>query len=157
DDSPAFGYVAEDGLAPGVVSVGGYQSKESYRLNWGFVPEQDDNLHWGALSHGPGGAGALKPDLIAPTGQISTDPGYRMGQVSKGFFHLPPGYSVDGGTSTATPMAAGATALVVSAAKQSGLSYDAVKLKAAITGSARHIAHLAAHEQGNGLIQVAPA
>lgn len=157
DNSPAFGYVAEDGLAPGAVSVGGYQNKESYRLNWGIVPENDDNMHWGALSHGPSGSGALKPDLLAPSGQMSTDPGYRDGGTLKGLFQLPPGYSVDGGTSTATPMAAGATALVVSAAKQSGVPYDAARLKAAITGSARYIPRLAAHEQGNGLIQVGAA
>lgn len=158
DNSPAFGFVAEDGLAPGAVSVGGYQNKESYRINWGFIPENDDNLHWGALSHGPSGAGALKPDLIAPSGQMSTDPGYRKPMVMpKGLYELPPGYSVDGGTSTATPMAAGATSLVVSAAKQSGVPHDAAPLKAAITGSTRYISNLAAHEQGNGLIQVGPA
>lgn len=157
DNSPAFGFVAEDGLAPNAVSVGGYQNKESYRLNWGLIPENDDNLHWGALSHGPSGSGALKPDLIAASGQMSTDPGYRKGASFKGLYQLPPGYSVDGGTSTATPMAAGATALVVSAAKQSGVPYDAARLKAAITGSARYIPRLAAHEQGNGLIQVEAA
>jgi hypothetical protein len=157
DNAPAFGFVAEDGLAPGAVSVGGYQNKESYRLNWGLVPENDDNMHWGALSHGPSCAGALKPDLIAPSGQMSTDPGYRKGGSFKGLYQLPPGYSVDGGTSTATPMAAGATALVVSAAKQSGVPYDAARLKAAITGSTRYIPRLAAHEQGNGLIQVGAA
>ena len=157
DNSPAFGFVAEDGLAPGAVSVGGYQNKESYRMNWGLVPENDDNLHWGALSHGPSGTGALKPNLIAPSGQMSTDPGYRKGGSFKGLYQLPPGYSVDGGTSTATPMAAGATALVVSAAKQSGIPYDATRLKAAITGSTRYIPRLAAHEQGNGLIQVGAA
>jgi hypothetical protein len=54
-------------------------------------------------------------------------------------------------------MAAGATALVVSAAKQTGVPYDAARLKAAITGSARWIPRLAAHEQGNGLIQVGAA
>ena len=57
DNAPAFGFVAEDGLAPGAVSVGGYQNKESYRINNGFVPENDDNMHWGALSHGPSGNG----------------------------------------------------------------------------------------------------
>jgi hypothetical protein len=157
DNAPAFGFVAEDGLAPGAVSVGGYQSKESYRVNNGFVPEHDDNLHWGALSHGPSGNGGLKPDLLAPSGQMGTEVGYRNGAGQKGLYTLPPGYSVDGGTSTATPMAAGAAALVVSAAKQTGVPYDAVRLKAALTGSARHIQNLAAHEQGNGLIQVGPA
>jgi hypothetical protein len=157
DNAPAFGFVAEDGLAPGVVSVGGYQSKESYRINNGFIPEHDDNLHWGAGSHGPSGNGALKPDLIAPSGQMGTEVGYRKGAGQKGLYRLPPGYSVDGGTSTATPMAAGAAALVVSAAKQTGVPHDAARLKAALTGSARYIANLAAHEQGNGLIQVGPA
>ena len=157
DNAPAFGFVAEDGLAPGVVSVGGYQSRESYRVNNGFVPEHEDNLHWGALSHGPSGNGALKPDLLAPSGQMGTEVGYRKGAGQKGLYRLPPGYSVDGGTSTATPMAAGATALVVSAAKQTGVPHDAARLKAALTGSARFIANLSAHEQGNGLIQVGPA
>ncbi|HEY7114357.1 MAG TPA: S8 family serine peptidase [Thermoanaerobaculia bacterium] len=157
DNSPAFGFVAEDGLAPGAMSVGGYQSKESYRVNNGLITEHDDNLHWGALSHGPSGNGGLKPDILAPSGQMGTEVGYRKGAGQKGLYSLPPGYSVDGGTSTATPMAAGATALVVSAAKQTGVPYDAVRLKAALTGSARHIDNLGAHEQGNGLIQVGPA
>ena len=160
DNAPAFGYVAEDGAAPAAMSVGGYQSRESYRMNNGFVPEPADNMHWGALSHGPSGDGALKPDLLAPSGQMSTDIGYvyrEYDQQSPGLYQLPPGYFVDGGTSTATPMAAGAAALVVSAARQSGVPWNAKTLKAALTGSARFIPNLAAHEQGNGLVQVAAA
>ena len=156
-NSPGFGIVGEDGLAPSAVSVGGYQSRESYRLNAGFVTDEYDNLHWGALSHGPSGIGALKPDLLAPSGQMSTDPGYRKGEVRRGLFQLPPGYTVDGGTSTATPMAAAAATLVVSAAKQAKVPVDAAKLKAALTGSARYIARLGAHEQGSGLVQVGAA
>ena len=156
-NQPGSAIVAEDGLAPAAVSVGGYQGRESYRINAGFVPETADNLHWGALAHGPSGIGALKPDLLAPSGQMSTDPGYRKGAVIRGLFRLPPGYSVDGGTSTATPMAAGCAALVISAAKQNGVSFDALRLKAALTGSARHIPNLLAHEQGAGLIQVEAA
>lgn len=156
-NSPGFGIVGEDGLAPSAVSVGGYQSGESYRLNAGFVASEYDNLHWGALSHGPSGIGAVKPDLLAPSGQMSTDPGYRQGEVRRGLFQLPPGYTVDGGTSTAAPMAAGAAALVLSAAKQAGTPVDGRRLKAALTGSARYIPRLGAHEQGSGLVQVAAA
>ena len=156
-NSSGFGIVAEDGVAPGVVSVGGYQSRDSYLANWGIAVEEYDNLHWGGMSHGPSGTGALKPDLLAPSGQVSTDVGYRKGQARKGLYQLPPGYSVDGGTSTATPMAAGATALVVSAARQRGVRYDARSLKAALQGGARRIPHLGAHEQGAGVIQVANA
>jgi len=156
-NSPAFGFVGEDGAAPGAISVGGYQSAESYRINAGVVAEHYDNMHWGALSHGPTMAGALKPDLLAPSGQISTDPGYRPGGSLKGLFQLPPGYQIGSGTSTAAPTAAAAAALLVSAAKQSGIRYDAASLKAALVGSARYIPRLGAHEQGNGLIQVAGA
>ena len=156
-NASGFGIVAEDGVAPGVVSVGGYQSRDSYLANLGIAVEEYDNLHWGGMSHGPSGTGALKPDLLAPSGQVSTDVGYRKGQARKGLYQLPPGYSVDGGTSTATPMAAGATALVVSAARQRGVRYDALTLKAALQGGARRIPRLGAHEQGAGVIQVAKA
>lgn len=160
DNMPAFGFVAEDGLAPSAISVGGYQSADSYRMNMGLIVDGHDHLHWGALSHGPSGTGALKPDLLAPSGQMSTDIGYLFRtweQTLRGLYQLPSGYSVDGGTSTATPMAAGAAALVLSAAKQTGLKVDAHRLKLALTGSARFIDRLAAHEQGNGLIQVGAA
>jgi hypothetical protein len=157
NNAPAFGYVAEDGAAPGAMSIGGYQARESYRMNLGVVPELEDNMHWGGLSHGPNGIGAIKPDVLAPSGQMGTDIGYvwRIPEQQKsGLYKLPAGYAVDGGTSTATPMAAGATSLVLSAAKQAGVKYDARKLKLAITSSARFIPTLAANQQGNGLIQV---
>ncbi|HWV58461.1 MAG TPA: S8 family serine peptidase [Longimicrobiales bacterium] len=160
DNPSAFGFVAEDGLAPGAISAGGYQHRDSYLMHKGFEPETEDNMHWGGMSHGPSGHGALKPDLLAPSGQISVDIGYvyrKAESTFRGLYQLPPGYFVDGGTSTAAPMAAGAAALVISAAKQTGLKYDAARLKAALTGSARQIANLQAHEQGNGLVQVEAA
>ncbi len=156
-NAPGFGLASEDGVATGVVCVGGYQSRSSYLLTTGATLPDVDNLHWGALSHGPSGNGALKPDLLAPSGQMGTDVGYRKGPSSKGLYQLPPGYSVSGGTSTATPTAAASAALVVSAAKQHGMKYDAARLKAALMGSARYIPKYAAHEQGAGLIQVGAA
>lgn len=159
-NAPGMGIVAEDGLAPGAVSAGGYQHRDSYLVNNGFEPEPADNMHWGGLSHGPSGIGALKPDFLAPSGQVSVDIGYvyrPSSQERRGLYQLPAGYFVDGGTSTAAPMAAGAAALVVSAARQTGVPHDAVRLKAALMGSARHIPRLAAHEQGSGLVQVRAA
>ncbi len=157
DNSPGFAFVAEDGQAPGAVSAGAYQSSDSYLANSGFTTEHHDNMHWGGLSHGPSGIGALKPDFISPSGQVSTDPGYRKGAFIRGLMALPPGYSIDGGTSTATPMAAGSTALVVSAAKQTHVPYEAERLKTALIYSARYVPNLMAYEQGNGLVQVAAA
>ncbi|MPY88997.1 MAG: S8 family serine peptidase [Luteitalea sp.] len=156
-NSPGLGLVGEDGLAPDAISVGGYQHKDSYRTNFGFVPAHDDNMHYAGLSHGPTGLGALKPDVLAPTGHLGNEVGYRDGQKSAGLYQLPPGVGIGRGTSTATPTAVGAAALLISAAKQTGIEYDARRLKAALTGSARYIPRLGAHEQGHGLVQVAAA
>ncbi|HEY2975554.1 MAG TPA: S8 family serine peptidase [Pyrinomonadaceae bacterium] len=158
---PGFGLVAEDGAASSAMSVGAYQSQESYRVNEGFIPEGYDHLHAGR-SHGPGGNGALKPDLLAPAGQISTYVGFSDNSKSsvsrvRGLYQLPQGYGLGTGTSTAGPMAAGAAALVVSAAKQTHVPFTAATLKAALVGSARYISTLKANEQGNGLIQVEAA
>jgi len=157
-----FGTVETEGLAPTAISVSGYQSQESYKINFGVVPEEVDHMHWAGRSHGPSGIGGLKPDLLAPSGCISTGLGFQYSKlepfnVVRGLFQLPPGYRFATGTSAATPIAAGAAALVVSAAKQTGLRFDAKSLKAALVGSARYIRNLKANEQGNGLIQVKAA
>ena len=54
-------------------------------------------------------------------------------------------------------MAAGAVALLISAAKQSGVPYDAERLAWALKTSARYLPDIGAHEQGNGLINVPAA
>lgn len=156
-NAPGLNLVDEPGLAPRAISVGGYQSRDSYRINFGLVPADYDNMHWGGMSHGPAGSGALKPDVLSPSGHMGNDPGYRMGGRRDGLYQLPPGYTMGGGTSEATPVATGSVALLISAAKQAGVAHDAVRLKAAITGSARWIQKLGAFEQGNGLIQVGAA
>ena len=127
-NAPGLGIAQEDGGAPGVLCVGAYQSQDSYLTNVGYRLEGRDHFQWGGLTHGPANNGALKPDLLAPSGQLSTDVAYRKGASNKGLYRLPPGYSIASGTSTAAPMAAAATALIVSAAKQRGLKYDAAHL-----------------------------
>jgi hypothetical protein len=72
-----------------------------------------------------------------------------------GLYTLPPGLQIGGGTSQATPTAAGAAALLISAAKQSGLHIHASQLADAMRAGARMANDLTAHEQGNGLIDVA--
>jgi hypothetical protein len=156
-NAPGLNLVDEPGLASRALSIGGYQSRDSYRTNFGLVPADYDNMHWGGMSHGPGGDGALKPDVLSPSGHMGNDPGYRMGGAREGLYQLPPGYTIGGGTSEATPVATGAVALVISAAKQTKVPHDAARLKAAITGSARWLEKFGAFEQGNGLIQVAAA
>jgi hypothetical protein len=151
-NSNGLGLVDGCGAGPRTISVGAYQSQASYLNTLGFAPAGYDHSHRGGGRHGPAADGGLKPDLLAPSGQISLRPGYIVEPPKAS--GLPPGYAIDGGTSTAGPMAAGAAALVISAARQSHVPYDAIRLKAALLSSARHICELPEFVQGNGLVQV---
>ncbi|MGH7689978.1 MAG: S8 family serine peptidase, partial [Gemmatimonadaceae bacterium] len=72
-------------------------------------------------------------------------------------YRTPVGYLIAGGTSTATPTASGAVALLISAARQAGVHYDACTLKQAIEMSARYVPNIPTYKQGNGVINVAGA
>ncbi len=148
--------VLEDGMAALAISVGAYQSKENYLVNSGLVVTNEDNLHFSS-SYGPGGNGTLNPLVLSPSNVLSSFPAFVPTLRVKGLYRLPPGYIVASGTSTAAAVAGGAVALLISGAKQRGLSYDAESLRYAIASSARYIPHIDAHKQGNGLIQVEAA
>ena len=148
--------VIDEVSSRGVIAVGAYQSAESYRINNGATVARRDNLHL-VGSFGPAGNGALKPDLMSPSEIISTDAGYKPPEKVKGVYELPPGHSVAGGTSTAGPSASAGVALLISAAKQSGIPYDAGRLRTAILSTARFVPSIPAYKQGNGLIQIAAA
>src|SRR5262249_40370651 len=70
---------------------------------------------------------------------------------------LPQGYDLLNGTSMAAPQVTGGTALLISAAKQTGAQYQPEQLRAAIKSSARYLPNYGAHDQGNGLFQVGAA
>ena len=76
-----------------------------------------------------------------------------------GTYALPPGYSMLNGTSMASPQAAGAAALLISAAKQTGVQKQPDQLRQALTSSARLLdtSRIGVYEQGNGLINVGAA
>lgn len=150
------GYAAEEARVRGAIGIGAYESKEAFFVNRGIRVAHDDNLH-NATAFGPAGDGALKPDVLAPSGILSLRPGYMEPAMVSGLFRLPPGYTIYGGTSTATPVAAGAVALLVSAAKQRGVAHDPERIRRALAGSARYIPRLGAYQQGHGLIQVGAA
>lgn len=137
----------------GILAVGAYQAADAYKINNGAEVAEHDNLHL-VGSFGPAGNGALKPDIISPSELVSTDCGYKPPEKVKGVYELPPGYSVAGGTSTAGPSATAAMALLVSAAKQAKVRYDAERLRVAVISTARFIPRFQAYQQGNGLIQV---
>ncbi len=143
-------------LAPGAISIGAHESKANFMANHGVRVAMDDNLLVTG-GYGPMGNGAAKPDIIAPSNYVSTGRGFLEGTAIPGLMQLPPGYNIAGGTSTATPTTAGAVALLISAARQSGVAFDAYRLRQAIMNSGRWIAHLPSYKQGNGVVNVAGA
>ena len=156
NNEPGMNTVVDEVSSNKIIAVGAYQSGEAYRINNGAEVKNHDNLHI-VGSYGPAGDGGLKPEILSPSELISTDAGYKPPEKRKGVYELPPGYSVAGGTSTAGPTASAAAALLISAAKQSGISYDAARIRAAMLSGARFIPSIAAYKQGNGLVQVEAA
>ena len=153
---PVLGGTDDIVLAAGAIGVGGHESKENFFLNHGVRVQHADNLLITG-GYGPMGNGAFGADIISPSNYISTARGWEETRPIAGFYRLPPGYTIAGGTSTATPTAAGAVALLISAAKQSGVRYDAFRIRHAILSSARYVPHLPAYKQGSGVINVAAA
>ncbi len=153
---PILGAIDDIVMGRGVIGVGGHESKDNFFMNHGVRVEHDDNLLITG-GYGPMGNGELKPDIISPSNYVSTAQGFVEGRAIPGLFQLPPGYTIAGGTSTATPTAAGAVGLLISAARQSGMRVDPYRLKYAVTRGARWVPHIAPYKQGNGVISVAGA
>ena len=148
--------VPEGAAARRVITVGSYISRETSAVNYGVATVRQDNIDI-ASSRGPTEVGVFKPDILAPTMALTTIPSFLPPQTYNNTYEPPPGYGVVGGTSTATPMAAAGAALLISAAKQTDVSYDAARLRWAITSSARYLPEYGAYEQGAGLFQVGRA
>ena len=147
--------VDEGPAARRLIAVGSYINRETARTNYGVVTAQEHNVD--AFSgYGPTKNGALKPNILAPTQSLTTWPGFLPSKTT-GTYELPPGYGVMGGTSTSNPIAAGAVALLISAAKQSGVKYDADRLRWAIMSSARYLENYGAYQQGAGCFHVGAA
>jgi hypothetical protein len=158
DNQPALHSIDDAGIGPDVIAVSASQSADSYALYNGFRPSVRIHKHWGGLTDGPGQDGRLKPDLLAPSGYTAAVQNYTwevFANYKAGLYTLPTGIWGFGGTSQATPTAGGAAALLLSAAKQSGMHVHAPQLADAMRLGARPSSDLYAHEQGNGLIDVA--
>jgi hypothetical protein len=158
NSGPGENTVGDPSVATKVMSVGTYISDDTWASNYGSTAPADgiDNQH-PFSSRGPREDGGFKPNIIAPGAAVSTTPLWQPGGPVPGVYALPPGYSMLNGTSMASPQAAGAGALLVSAAKQAGVQHQAPQLRQALNSSARFIDHYGAYEQGNGLIQVPAA
>ena len=150
--------VGDPSVAAKVMSVGSYVTDATWRSNYGSNSAYVDNIH-NYSSRGPREDGGMKPQIVAPGAAVSTVPTWQAGQPVAGVYDLPPGYGMFNGTSMASPQAAGAAALLISAAKQSNVQFAPAQLRQALNSTARYLDkdRFEAYDQGNGLIKVQSA
>jgi hypothetical protein len=142
------------------LSVGGLLAPATYAALYGGRPLESLMVH-PISAAGPSLDGAVKPDFLAPMERLAADLPWnagvdaapRQGPTRR----LPAGYQISCCTSSTSPYAAGVAALLVSAAKQSGVPYAADALSRAMRLSARLIPGVPAHQQGNGVLDVEAA
>ena len=153
NNGPGVNTVGDPAVATDVLAIGSYISKDSWQKNYGSDSAYVDNLH-PFSSRGPREDGGFKPEVVAPGSAISSTPMWETPSPVAGTYPLPAGYSMLQGTSMASPQAAGVGALLVSAAKQAGVSAKPEQLREALKSSARFLPRYGAYEQGNGLINI---
>ncbi|MFF3498145.1 S8 family serine peptidase [Streptomyces sp. NPDC003247] len=157
NEGPGANTIGDPGLADKVISVGAAISKETWAANYGSQVEKKYAL-LPFSSRGPREDGGFTPTLVAPGAAINTIQTWLPGApVADAGYTLPAGYAMLQGTSMASPQAAGASALLLSAAKREGIELTPADLRTALTSTADHIKGLQAYEEGAGAINVVDA
>ncbi|KOV94705.1 S8 family serine peptidase [Streptomyces sp. NRRL B-3648] len=157
NSGPGANTIGDPGLADKVISVGAAISKETWAANYGSAVEKKYAM-MPFSSRGPREDGGFTPTLTAPGAAINTTQTWLPGSpVTEAGYSLPAGYSMLQGTSMASPQATGASALLLSAAKQKGIDLTPARLRTALTSTAHHIKGVQAYEEGAGLIDIVDA
>ena len=143
-----------------MLSVGGVLSPATWAALYGGRPLDAMTVH-PLSAAGPSIDGAIKPDFLAPVERLAADLPWNspLNVVPQNApaNRLPAGYQISCCTSASSPYAAGVAALLVSAAKQSGVAYRGDRLGEALRFSAQLIPGAPAHWQGHGRLDVAAA
>ncbi|MGW0843598.1 S8 family serine peptidase [Streptomyces sp. NPDC002787] len=157
NEGPGANTIGDPGLADKVISVGAAISKETWASNYGSKVTKDYQL-FNFSSRGPREDGGFTPTLVAPGAAVNTAQTWLPGFIApEAGYTLPAGYQMLNGTSMASPQAAGASALLLSAAKQKGIDLTPAKLRTALTSTADHINGVQAYAEGAGLINIVDA
>lgn len=154
NSGPGINTIGDPAVATDAVASASSISKETWLANYGSVTRTPMQLH-NFSSRGPREDGGLKPNIAAPGSALSTTPLWQPGvPVAEAGYALPPGIQMINGTSMASPQSAGASALLLSAAKATSRAVDPAQLRRAIYSSAKWIPGVDAAGQGNGLFNV---
>ncbi|MFF7854703.1 S8 family serine peptidase [Streptomyces sp. NPDC007904] len=157
NSGPGANTIGDPALADKVISVGASVSKETWAANYGSVVEKKYAM-MPFSSRGPREDGGFAPTLVAPGAAINTIQTWMPGApVAEAGYSLPAGYGMLQGTSMASPQAAGAAALLLSAAKQKDIDLTPATLRTALTSTAEHISGVQAYEEGAGLMDIEDA
>lgn len=142
------------------LSIGGLQGAASFSAlhGRGVLPQTLVHIMSAA---GPALDGAIKPDVLAPVERISAELSWNAPLQATPQHtptrRLPPGYGISCCTSASSPYAAGVAALLISAARQSGVTASGERLAHALRMTARPLAGFMAHQQGHGALDVEAA
>ena len=158
NNGPGVNTAGDPGVCSNVMAMGAYLSQASMRSNYGADTPYEDNLNYFS-SLGPREDGGFKPQAVAPGSAVSTTPKWQAGGPVPGTYTLPPGYSMFNGTSMASPQGVGAGALLLSAAKASGVAVRTAQLRKALLSTSRYLDpdRFGAMAQGNGILDVVKA
>ncbi|MFK0253499.1 S8 family serine peptidase [Streptomyces sp. NPDC090445] len=154
NEGPGVNTIGDPGLADKVISVGAAVSKETWAANYGSGVAKKYSM-FPFSSRGPREDGGFTPTITAPGASINTIQTWLPGApVKEAGYNLPAGYGMLQGTSMSSPQAAGAGALLLSAAKQHNIKLTPAAMRVALTSTAKKIEDVPAHAQGSGLLDV---
>ncbi|NIL40562.1 S8 family serine peptidase [Salinispora arenicola] len=154
NSGPGLNTVGDPSVTQNAISVAASISKDTWLANYGSVVKTKNAL-FNFSSRGPREDGGTKPNIAAPGAAISTIPVWQAGSpVPEAGYSLPPGYGMFNGTSMAAPQAAGASALLLSAARATDRGVTPEMLRRALYSSAKPIKGVPTYGQGYGMVNV---
>ncbi|MEV4345569.1 S8 family serine peptidase [Actinoplanes sp. NPDC049596] len=157
NSGPGVNTIGDPSVATDVVSVAASITKETWLANYGATTRKSQQLI-PFSSRGPREDGGFKPNIAAPGSAISLNPTWEtVAGLATVPYTLPIGYSMQNGTSMASPQAAGGAALLLSAAKQNGIKVTPAQLRRSIYSTADAVPGEQVNEQGYGQLDVPSA
>ncbi len=156
---PGYGTVTAPGSSAAALSVGASTATHVWADFYGEKYTHDNVIPWS--NRGPTFSGYVKPDVVAVGAYAYSEYPlwygfYTLAQYGYPYFDGRYTYTVFGGTSQATPYAAGAAAVVIGALKDAGKTFDPWKVKTILKSTAKDLGY-DPFIQGAGQIDVARA